>query len=65
VVLAALALVAAGDDPRPRRVAAHLAVAVAVAAAFLLALSTYGRKPNVAEAHATAVVHGAWEPGKR
>ena len=65
VVLAALALVAAGDDPRPRRVAAHLALAVVVATVFLLALSTYGRKPNAAEAHATGVVVGMWEPAKR
>jgi hypothetical protein len=65
VVLAALALVAAGDDPRPRRVAAHLSLTVFVAAAFLFVLSTYGRKPNAAEAHATAVVHQNWQPPRR
>jgi hypothetical protein len=65
VVMAALALVASGDDPRPRRVAAHLSLAVVVAAAFLLVLSTYGRKPSAAETHATAVVHGMWEPARR
>jgi hypothetical protein len=65
VVLAALALVAAGDDPRPRRVAAHLSVTVIVAAAFLFVLSTYGRKPNAAEAHAMAVVQQNWQPPRR
>jgi hypothetical protein len=62
VVLAALALVAAGDDPRPRRVAAHLSLTIVLAAGFLLALSAFGRKPSAAEKQATAVVHQLWEP---
>jgi hypothetical protein len=28
-------------------------------------LSTYGRKPSAAEAHATDVVHANWEPPRR
>src|SRR5450755_1246384 len=56
VVLAALALVAAGDDPRPRRGAAHLALALAIAGCFLLPLSAYGRAPRAEEARATATV---------
>jgi hypothetical protein len=62
VVLGALALVATGDDPRPRRMAAHLAVALAVAAGFLLPLSAYGRAPRPEESHATDVVHALWDP---
>ena len=50
VIVAALALVAAGDDPRPRRAAGHVALALAIAAAFLLALSAYGRTPRPDEA---------------
>jgi hypothetical protein len=65
VVLAALALVAAGDDPRPRRVAAHLSLTVVVAAGFLLGLSAAGRTPRDAEARATAIVHQTWEPPRR
>jgi hypothetical protein len=65
VVLAALALVASGDDPRPRRIAAHLSLTVVVAAVFLLALSSFGRTPRALEAHATGVVHQAWEPPRR
>jgi hypothetical protein len=65
VVLAALALVAAGDDPRPRRVAAHLSLTVVVAAGFLLVLSTYGRKPRVDEVRATSVVQQMWQPPRR
>ncbi|HMF44008.1 MAG TPA: hypothetical protein VKQ32_25215 [Polyangia bacterium] len=65
VVAAALALIAAGDDPRPRRTAAHLSLAVAVAAVFLIGLGAYGRKPSAAEAHAAAVVRQAWDPPRR
>ena len=62
VVLAALALVAAGDDPRPPRTAAHLAIALAIAGLFLLPLSVYGRAPSAAEGHATATVRAMWDP---
>ncbi|HLK92760.1 MAG TPA: hypothetical protein VKZ18_22900 [Polyangia bacterium] len=62
VVLAALALTAAGGDPRPRRAAAHLAAGLAIAAAFLLPLSAYGRAPRPAEAKATATVRSLWDP---
>jgi hypothetical protein len=65
VVLAALALVAAGDDPRPRRMARHLSVAIGVAGIFVVALGAFGRAPRPAEDHATAVVRAAWEPPKR
>ena len=62
VVLGALALVAAGGDPRPRRAAAHLALALGIAGLFLLPLSAYGRAPRVAETHATAIVRAMWDP---
>ena len=62
VVIAALALVAAGDDSRPRRAGAHLALALAIAGSFLLPLSAYGRAPRAAEARATATVHSLWDP---
>jgi hypothetical protein len=62
VVLAAVALGAGGDDPRPRRWAAHVGLAALVAAAFLLPLSAYGRKPQPAEASAAAFVRSTWEP---
>jgi len=65
VVAAALALVAAGDDARPRRTAAHLSLGVAVAAVFLIALGAYGRKPSAAEAHSAAAVRAAWDPPRR
>jgi len=65
VALAAVALVAAGEDTRLRRTAAHLGMAIGVAAVFLLALGAYGRKPRPTEAHADAVVRGAWEPPRR
>jgi hypothetical protein len=62
VVLAALALVAAGGDPRPRRAAAHLALALGIAGLFLLPLSAYGRAPRAEEGHATAIVRAMWDP---
>jgi hypothetical protein len=62
IVVGALALTAAGEDPRPGRAPAHLAVAVAVAAAFLLPFSAYGRGPRPAEAHAVATVQALWDP---
>ena len=64
VVLAALALVAAGDDPRPRRAAAHLALALGIAGLFLLPLSAYGRAPRAAESHAAALVRSMWDPAR-
>jgi hypothetical protein len=62
VVLSALALVAAGGDPRPRRAAAHLGLALGIAGLFLLPLSAYGRAPRVAETQATAIVRAMWDP---
>ena len=62
VVLAAIALVAGGDDPSPRRGAAHLAIALLIATAFLVPLSAYGRQPRVAETQAVATVRALWEP---
>jgi hypothetical protein len=62
VVLGALALVAAGDDPRPRRAAAHLALALAIAGCFLLPLSAYGRASRPDETHAAALVRSLWDP---
>jgi hypothetical protein len=62
VVLAALALVAAGDDPRPGRAAAQLAIALAIAAAFLVPLSAYGRAPRADETRAAANVRALWDP---
>jgi hypothetical protein len=64
VVLGALALVAAGDDPRPRRAAGHLALALAIAGCFLLPLSAYGRAPRPDEARATALVRALWDPAR-
>jgi hypothetical protein len=65
IVLAALALVAAGEDPRPRRTVAHLSLAIAVGTVFLLALGSYGRSPRPEEAHANDIVRQTWEPARR
>jgi hypothetical protein len=65
IALAALSLVAAGEDPRPRRTAAHLAMSIGIAAVFLLGLGAYGRTPRPTEVHADAVVRHAWEPPRR
>jgi peptidoglycan/LPS O-acetylase OafA/YrhL len=65
IVAAALALVASGQDPRPRRMAAHLAVGVAVAGAFLIGLGAYGRTPRAAEARSASLVRQAWDPPRR
>jgi hypothetical protein len=62
IVVAALVRALAGEDARPRRRLAHAALALAVAAAFLVPLSRYGRTPSPAEDAATAVVRAAWEP---
>jgi hypothetical protein len=62
LVLAALALVVSGDDPRPRRAAAHLGWVVAIAGGFLLALSAYGRAPRAEETRAAANVRALWSP---
>jgi hypothetical protein len=45
--------------------AAHMAITIAIAAGFLLALSTYGRKPRPEETHAGTVVRQMWEPPRR
>jgi hypothetical protein len=62
VVLAALALVLSGDDPRPRRWAAQLLCALGVAALFLGALASYGRAPRADEQRAARNVRAAWDP---
>jgi hypothetical protein len=62
VVLAAIALSAGGDDPRPRGTAAHLAIALGIATAFLVPLSAYGRKPRAEETYAAATVRALWDP---
>jgi hypothetical protein len=62
LVLAALALVVAGDDPRPGRAAAHLGWVVVIAGCFLLPLSAYGRAPRAEEARAAANVRALWSP---
>jgi hypothetical protein len=54
--------VAGGDDPSPRQGAAHLAIALLLAAAFLVPLSAYGRQPRVAETQALASVRALWDP---
>jgi hypothetical protein len=64
VIVAALALVAAGPDHSLRRTAAHLGVTLAIAAAFLIGLSAYGRAPRAEEARAADVVRLLWEPAK-
>jgi hypothetical protein len=65
VALAAVSLVAAGEDQRPRRMAAHLAVAIGIAAVFLIALGAYGRSPQPRETWAASVVRQAWDPPRR
>jgi peptidoglycan/LPS O-acetylase OafA/YrhL len=62
VVLAAIALSAGGDDPRPRGTAAHLAIALGIATAFLVPLSAYGREPRAEETYAAATVRALWDP---
>lgn len=62
VVVAALALASGGDDPRPGRAAAQLAIALGIAAAFLVPLSAYGRAPRADETRATANVRALWDP---
>jgi hypothetical protein len=62
VVLAALALVLSGDDPRPRRWAGQLLLALAVAGVFLGALASYGRRPRAEEQRSTRNVRAAWDP---
>jgi hypothetical protein len=62
VVLAALALLAGGADARPARAGAHLAIALAIAAAFLVPLSAYGRAPRADETRAASLVRALWDP---
>ncbi|MDB4983517.1 MAG: hypothetical protein JWM82_4269 [Myxococcales bacterium] len=64
-VLGALAPGLAGPSTASRRWAAHVAGALVVAALFLLPLSGYGRRPNPAEAPATALVRSTWAPPPR
>jgi hypothetical protein len=62
VVLGAFVLGARGDAPRPSRQAARLGAALVVAAAFLVPLSAYGRKPRPVEQSAAAFVRSTWQP---
>jgi hypothetical protein len=62
VVLAAVALVLSGDDPRPRRWVAQLLCALVVAALFFGALASYGRTPRADEQRSTRNVRAAWDP---
>jgi hypothetical protein len=62
VVLGALALGVDGEDPRPTRWISHVALALVIAAAVLVPLSAYGRKPRPAEASMATFVRRAWEP---
>jgi hypothetical protein len=62
VVISALAIPAAEEDPRLWVWARQLALSIAVAAVFLLAVSAYGRKPRPVEAQATATVEELWDP---
>ena len=62
IVLAALALPAAGEDPRPGPWVRQLALSIGIAALFLVALGAYGRKPRPDEAQAAATVRALWEP---
>jgi hypothetical protein len=61
-VLVALGFALAGEDARPRRRLAHAALALVFAAAFLVPLSRYGRKPSPTEDASAAFVRAAWEP---
>jgi hypothetical protein len=65
VGVAALALIASGEDVRPGRMAAHLSLGIAIATVFLFALGAYGRAPRPAEAYAGTVVRQTWEPPRR
>jgi hypothetical protein len=63
--IAAIALPAAGDGETDGRLgpwARQVALALAVALVYLGALASYGRKPNAAEAAATATVRQLWAP---
>jgi hypothetical protein len=62
VTLAALSLAIAGPDARPARWSAHVGLAVAVAALFLLPLSSYGRAARPIETRAAQLVRATWEP---
>jgi len=62
VVLAALALVAVGNESRPGRAGVHLAIAIGIAAAFLVPLSATGRTPRADETHASEMVRALWDP---
>ena len=61
-LLVALSLGAGGESWRPARWALHAALAVLIAAAFLIPLSRYGRAPNPGETRAAAFVRSTWEP---
>jgi hypothetical protein len=60
--LGAFALGAVGDDRRPSQRTAIVGLALIVAAAFLVPLSTYGRKPSPGETSMLAFVRATWEP---
>lgn len=62
VVCAALSVGMSRPDLVPARWAGHLAVAVGVAAVYLLGLSAYGRAPRAAEHQAAIHVRRLWDP---
>jgi hypothetical protein len=62
VLLAAVALGAAGESPRLGAQLRHAAGAALVAALVLMSMSRIGRRPNAAESHATHFVQAIWEP---
>jgi hypothetical protein len=65
IVVAALALAAAGTNNRVQLWARQLAVTVGVAAIYLGSLAAYGRHPQPEETRAAAFVRATWEPPRR
>jgi len=65
IVVAAIALAAAGTQNRVHLWARQLAVTIGVAAVYLGSLAAYGRHPNPQEARAAALVRATWEPPRR
>jgi hypothetical protein len=63
--IVAVAIAVAGESARPRRWLAHVALAVCIAAALLVPLCRYGRRPSSAESSAAAFVRSTWEPPPR
>jgi hypothetical protein len=61
-VAGALACAITGGPLRPSRRLAHAAIAIAIAALFLVPLGRYGRTPRPGEGDAAAFVRATWEP---